>query len=338
MTLAVVGMGMVSPAGRTPEENAFVLRARAAPPPRSPFKLADGLSIDVRFCPFLGARHPVGERLARMAGAALGSALAPLGDAHDAHDARVWVCTAHDRAGLGPAERAHVEAAARALTGARHLEGVRDAAGTFAALAQAQALLQAGHATMAVLVACDSYVCVEALAWDAEHPRGPWADVRWPRGEGAAALLMMSEREARQRGLPTLGRITGAATALGNARDDTDEPADGCAMTDVLRRLPNGGRARLALGSAMLDSLRRRDWYSAVARSPARFHVECEHAGIEDDIGDVGAAAGAMNVVLALATQLHDTGPVPDVGAAGTLAWAVSGDGTRGAARIEVAP
>ena len=335
MTLVVVGAGLVSPAGRTPEEHAFFLRARAAPPARSPFVLASGDPLDVRFCPWIGVRASIAERLSALVTSAVEAALAPLADPLLIARAPLLLCTGAPRAGLTSADLDAVASEALRVSGAASQLRFTGEAGAFAALARAQTLLDRGEAKAAIVLAVDSYVAIDALTWDVEHPRGPWSEPRWPRGEGAAALIVTHDRTARSVGAAVLGKIVGAATKLGSSTDDDDEAVDGTAMTDVLRGLPGTARVRLALGQTMIDSLRRHEWYTAVARLASRFDVACEHRGIEDDVGDVGAASGAMNAVLALATMSHDTGPEPGIGDGGVLAWAVSRDGTRGAARIE---
>ena len=335
MTLVVVGAGLVSPAGRTPEEHAFFLRARAAPPPRSPFLLASDTPIDVRFCPWISVRASVAQRLCTLATRALETALAPLADPLLVARAPLLLCTATARAGLSGADRDAVTAEALRTSGAASQIRFTGAAGAFAAMARAQAIIERGDANAAIILAVDSYVAIDALAWDVSHPRGPWSEPRWPRGEGAAALLVMHKAAARRAGASVLGKIVGAATKLGSSTDDDDEAVDGSAMTDVLRGLAETGKVRLALGQSMIDSLRRREWYAAVARLSSRFNVACEHRGIEDDVGDVGAASGAMNAVLALAMMAHDTGPAPNIGDGGVVVWAVSRDGTRGAAARE---
>jgi hypothetical protein len=338
MTLAVVGLGLVSPAGRTPREHAFFLRARAAAPPRSPFVLAEGATLDVRFCPWLGARASLASRLAHLAEDALGGALGAVTDPTVAARALLLACTAEARPGFTEAARDAVCALAQRQSGATSMQRFIGAAGTFAALERAEGALQGGECRAVIVLAVDSYVTLDALTWDVTHPPGPWAGPRWPRSEGAAAFLLMRDDTARRAGLEVLGVIEGAASRRGASNDDNDEIVDGVAMTDVLRALPSRGPVRLALGQTMLDGLRRREWFAAVARLATQFDVECAHRGIEDDTGDVGAAAGAMNVALALATGQHDTGETPGIADPGVLAWAISRDGTRGAARVGRGP
>ena len=67
MSVAVVGTGLVTPFGDTPTEHAFFLRASVPAPPPSPFRLrSDESTLHARYCRWLGAAAPVGQRLLRM--------------------------------------------------------------------------------------------------------------------------------------------------------------------------------------------------------------------------------------------------------------------------------
>ena len=63
-----------------------------------------------------------------------------------------------------------------------------------------------------------------------------------------------------------------------------------------------------------------------------RFEQEHEVACPEGAIGAVGAAAGAVSLVYGLAVMRHGATEDPKAAEAPFLAWAISPDGTRGAA------
>jgi hypothetical protein len=90
-------------------------------------------------------------------------------------------------------------------------------------------------------------------------------------------------------------------------------------------------------GQEVLDGLRRRDWWTAVAREASRFEIDCLHRGIEDRAGAIGAAAGAANVAYGLAALTHDVLEKRAAEASAFLAWSISADGKRGVASCEVA-
>jgi hypothetical protein len=332
MTLAVVTAGLVSPAGRTAEEHAFFIRARVPAPAASPFLLADGASLDVRFCPWIGARASIIERMVSMGEEALSGAVELVTRALHGDRAPLLLCMARPRPGLSEAARVEIEEAiakrASAATTARFWED----AGAFAALAEAQALVGRGEARAVIVMAVDSYVSLDALTNDVMNPPGPWAGDRLPRSEGAAALVVMSPAEARREGLDALGYITGSVALPGDSNDDNDEIVDGAAMTAAIRALPASERLPIAFGQDMVDSLRRREWHMALGRNAGRFDVTCIHDGIEDRIGRVGAAAGAMNVVYGLSILAHRASQTEAASGGPLIAWAISRDGTRGAA------
>src|SRR5690242_6786016 len=87
--LAIVGMGLVTPLARTPAEHALFLRAEVGPPAPGGFVDEDGEPIPVTYCPWLGARLAVGERLRALASLAVEDALRPLDRSPRAGRARV---------------------------------------------------------------------------------------------------------------------------------------------------------------------------------------------------------------------------------------------------------
>jgi hypothetical protein len=338
MTLAIVGTGLVSPAGLTPREHAFVLWAGAAPPTASPFLLESGEPAQVSYCPWLGARMSMGDRLLAMAQAALLDALQPLHGAGAGERLPLLVCSEPERSGLSEAERRRVEHALTAMVPAGAIGRFPGAAGCFAALCEAEALIASGYGAV-VIAALDSHVGEDALAEVALGPRSPWVREPPPPSEGAAALVVMDAAAARHAAAEVLGVVHYASTVKGTSNDDNDVPIDGAAMTGLLRRAPAFGvPAPLIFGQSATDPLRQAEWQLAVARAPARFHPEHELRCIEKDVGVVGAAAGAMNLVYGLAVARYRTTDMPVDGHDPFFAWAISRDGTRGLAAVSVKP
>jgi hypothetical protein len=336
MSLAIIGAGMVSPAGLTPHAHACVLWASALPPTASPFVRESGEPVPVAYCPWLGARLGMGDRLLAMARGALDDALRCLQGTPAGEAASLLLCSAGDRPGLAPADRAELEQSLLHAAGAREVTRFEGAAGVFAALREAEALLANG-AQAVTLLALDSYVGVDALAERVENPPSPWGATPAPPAEGAAALVVTTPAQARLLGLNALGVVHYADTATGVSNDDNDVPADGEAMAHLLRRSPGlGASARLVFGQFSVDSLRRTEWQLALARHPSLVHQEYEMRSIDAELGAVGVAAGAMNLVYGLAVVRHGTteAPVRDVDP--FLAWGISSDGTRGLALVSV--
>lgn len=332
MSMAVVGMGLVTPFADTPIEHVFFLRAGVPGPPPSPFRLrADGTSVHVRYCRWLGAVAPVEQRLARLLGEATGDALRPAASVTRA-ERHLMLCLAKPRVGLGPDALETVSESAEAEHASFH--AFSGDAGAFAALRDADALLRRGEARLVVVAAVDSFVALDALDHVVRHPPSEWDLPAPPPSEGAAALALMQAHEARRIGAPILGTLAGAATATGAANDDNDAPVDGAGMTVVLRDLPAERQAATAFGPFQVDLLRRDEWSLASARLAERFASGCVFSCLESRVGRLGAASGLANLVYGLAVHRHRAAATAEASDAPFYAWAMSPDGTRGAALL----
>jgi len=338
MNLVIVGTGMVSPAGLTPRMNACVLWAGAVPQTASPFVGPNGDPVQVTYCRWLGARLGVGERMSAMARTALDDALRPVRAAGLREAMPLVFCSPANHPGLDANEDAKLASGLVEAAGARDVRRCYGAAGFFTALTMAEELLSGGAPAVAA-VAVDSYVGVDALASVVENPASPWGGAPPPPAEGAAALVLATPFEARRRRLPALARIHSVGAAMGVSNDENDVPVDGDAMTGLLRQLPRlRAPAPWAFGPFSVDALRQAEWQLAVARNPDRLHPEYEMRSIETELGAVGAAAGAMNLVYGLAAVRHWATEAPATPADPFLVWAVSPDGTRGLAAASVEP
>ena len=333
MSVAIIGTGLVSPAGLTPCAHACVLWAGALPPTASPFFRDDGTAVPVCYCPWLGARLGIADRASAMARAALDDALRPLLDVQPQSVVPLLLCLPQSRAGL---VEAIVAASIAEASPSRAVKLFVGAAGFFEALRHAEEMLDEGALAVAV-GAVDSYVGEDALAEHIENPPSPWGSASLPAAEGAAVVVVARAPEVRRLGIKPLGVIHSAGTAFGFATDDNDLPADGEAMGRLLRRLPVPlAPAPLVFGQFTTDSLRHAEWQIAVARNPSLVHPEYEMRSIEADVGLVGSAVGAMNLVYGLAVARHGTTDVVLGDHAQFLAWAISPDGARGIAMVSV--
>ncbi|MDI1429105.1 hypothetical protein [Polyangium sorediatum] len=332
MSLAIVGAGMVSPSAMTARQHAFFAAAGVPAPSPSPFVRDTGERIDVRYCRWLGAVEPLPSRLMQMAQRAIEEATAAL---VPEVQVSLLVVTSAPRPGLSTellADTARAIARQRRLGSMQRYEGE---AAFFDALADAGNTLSKQGPQAVCIVAVDSAVSVDLLADAVLRPPSPWARAPLPHSEGAAAVVLMSPPNARRVGMPVIGALQGATTAMGNTRDDNDEPADGVAMTQVLSSMPSTESIAHVFGQSCTDDLRAQDWYFASARESARFGTACVFEGIEDHVGRVGAAAGAMNLVYGLSVLRHETSALR-APSDSFLAWAISPDGTRGIAAVRV--
>ncbi len=330
MSLAIVGMGLVTPFGTTPTEHAFFLRASVPAPATSPFHTREGERVDVNYCRWLGAASPLEDRLAALGDRAMTSALAGIAAWASPRETAVLLCTSKPRPGLDALSAVRFEKQAAAHGDVKKYLGD---AGAFAALREARELLAGG--TRAVLVvAVDSYVAAAALEERVRFPPSYWDMDPPPLSEGAAAMVLMDPTEARRRSALLLGSMDGAAVALGPSHDDNDDPVDGAAMVVALRQLPEKPRPRAAYGPWRVDLFRRDEFQLATARASDRFVLDADFRCLELHVGRLGAASGLANAVYGVALHAHAATDRSEVATAPFLAWAISPDGVRGAALL----
>lgn len=333
MTTSIAGLGIVSPFGMTAQDHALFVRADAASPPPSPFVDANGERLEVAYCPWLGARLDVVQRMVLMAQIALQDALeewqTALGETPG--DATLFLCTPAPRVGL---DQKALELLVTSMRATQHIARVvplQGAAAAFVAVQQASELNARGHA--AVILGLDSFVSVATLTEVVRRPPHHWSDAIKLCSEASAAILLLPQAEARRLKLD-VATVHGAAFAASGSHDDNDDPVDGTAMAQVLRTLPAVGPISMAYGQDQLDPLRRSAWHLATARNAARFAEELHFETIEGELGRVGAAAGALNLAYGAAVVRHRAMEPGFAHNQPFVAWAISRDGTRGAAIV----
>ncbi|MGH7298220.1 MAG: hypothetical protein ACRELB_24995 [Polyangiaceae bacterium] len=335
MSVAVVGLGLVTPFADTPTEHVFFLRAGVPAPPPSPFRLrTDGSPLYVSYCRWLGAAAPIEQRLTQLGTDALREALRPIGSKGPKAERRVMLCLPTERPGVAGDTLDAVASSVAAMHG--EVQRFSDDAGAFRALRAAQAALQSGEASLVLVAATDSFVALQALDERVVHPPSPWGLDPPAPSEGAAAVALMQPHEARRLDVPILGHLVAAATARGASNDDNDLPVDGAAMSVVLRDLATSVPAWSAFGPFRVDLLRHDDWQLASARLTTRFAPRSTFACLESQVGRLGAASGLANLVYGLASHRHRAAPALEASAAPFYAWAISPDGARGAALLSV--
>ncbi|WP_437619684.1 hypothetical protein [Sorangium sp. So ce1151] len=324
MTLSVLGLGLISPAGASARDHVFFLRAGAPPPPPSPFLGPDGRRIDARHCPWMKPRNADADRLLALARSAAAEALAAL-PRGAAAAVPLFLVTPAPRPGLP--EEALAGLARGLAPAAQRFTG---AAGAFAALAQIAERFASRTIGAALLVGVDSFAGLDALAERQERPPSPWLLAPPPPSEGAGAVLLASPEQASRFGLAALGEIVASRCVPGRATDEDDEPVDAAAMTALFQGLPASRPVQAVFGQGRVDALRCREWEWTAARSADRLASSYFGPCLEAEVGALGAAAGAMNLAYAFASFRHGAAP-PDA-ASCFVAWAISRDGTRGIA------
>lgn len=318
--LAVVSLGLASPAGFTSRDHVFFLRVGLPDPAPAVFREGeDDAAVDVRWASFLGSDAPRAERVRRLASIALDEAM--LGELRDVRMSAVLVGPRK----LAIDERADLERVLRdrGVTSIRHESG---AAGAFRALARIEdALARDG---VAMILAVDSLVDIPDLIAELDDPPSPWAHARRPPSEGAAALVVSDPSWARRAGVDIVAHLEACETEHGTANDDNDDPVDGMALAWAIRKASGGRRVALVAGQHDTDGLRSTEWRIAAARNGPVFEECRSDVSMEESVGRLGAAAGLADLVLAIATLRHRA--LPFEGETPFLAWTISADGLRG--------
>ena len=330
LTPIIVGTGLVSPLGVGVVEHAFYFRAAVAAPPPAAFETEDGERIDAVHCGFLGAASPMVERLWRLAEIAIHEALAPWEAARGpGHLALAFVAPSRPAIDASAVAEVHALAARRAraaLTGTWV-----GAAGAFAALAEVRTWLAEGRAPAVLLLAVDSHISAAALSDFFEREDSVFCARTPPPAEGAAALLFTTPESARALGLRG-PRLVASGARMGQGHDDDEVILDGRALTSLVESMPAPPFA-LVTGQGLVDDLRTRDWCLAYARTGARFVQPATLVTLEEETGRLGAAAGAAALAFGVGVLQH--GILEGLACDATcLAWAISGDGTRGTALL----
>ena len=152
-------------------------------------------------------------------------------------------------------------------------------------------------------------------------------------GEGAA-FLRLTRQSTMAPGQRPIAFISHAAWARGLAHRFSDEAPVEQLLLGLLRDAPPAAQnaTRLLMLSTLNgDPVRALEWGSALVSLPPWAHA-AEHVYPAVSFGDAGAAAGAMNAVLALRTCARSR-----AGYTGALVWAVGDDGGKGAIWLQPA-
>lgn len=326
--LSVVGLGLVSPLGLTPRDHVFFIRAEGGLCTARAFVDAEGEPLDVLHCQWLDPALPLGERLLALSRQALSEAAEPLWSAGTVGGRLkgLGFC-ARPYEALPQGEEQHFLAQlSEALPLSLSPPLLYGAAAFFKGLERAQQLLQQGEPAVA-LWAADSHCSAAVLERRLRRYRD-WE--RTPSFLAEAAAAVVVTLRGRERGLPSLGHISFAGAEMDRANDDNEAIVDGAAMTKLVRQAAASGITQ-SFGPHNVDSLRSNSWGYAVTRSSGRFDELLRQVCVEDDLGLVGAAAGAVHLCYGLAVELHQAAP-DDLAKGPFAAWAISRDGLNGLA------
>ncbi len=274
---------------------------------------------------------------------ALGQALAPLA----ALTPPLRVALALTLPSVRPGLPTDVEAVLRAGI-ARRFAGAFSAiavfpaghAGGFIAMEAASRRISADTFDACVIAGVDSYLEPETLEWlelsDQLHGAGPrnnaWGFIP---GEGAGAVLMVSDAACRRFALEPLASLLSVGTAVERNRIKTKTVCIGEGLTEALRAglagLPGGALVSDVYCDMNGEPYRADEFGFAVLRVKESFVSASSFVAPADCWGDVAAASAPLAMILATAAGRKAY-------ANGTLAclWASSETGERGGALLHV--
>lgn len=340
----VVAIGARTPVGLLAESAAAAVRARISRVRAHPF-MVDSTGEKLR-CAYDARLDPSlfgASRLLALAHAALGEVTSKL-TRHGPYPLPIagLVALPESRPGL-PVH--HVEWVAHSL-GAQPLAKIHSLqvhavgvghAGALYALETGALMISQGKAELCIAGGVDSYLEADTIAWLDSERRLACDDTRsgFPPGEGAGFLALASQSTRMRLGLPSLARIRGIGTARETRSLDSDEGTLGEGLTQAV--LAAG--ADLHPGREVVTDLycdingerwRIDDWRFALLRTQRLFQDGSIYTNAVGEWGDLGAASGALNCILAIQAwqRRYARGPR-------AMVWGSSWSGLRAAAVLE---
>jgi 3-oxoacyl-[acyl-carrier-protein] synthase-1 len=193
--------------------------------------------------------------------------------------------------------------------------------------------IAAGESELCLVAGADSYHDGQTLRWLDQHGRLMSAENRngFPPGEAGAACLLASARAARRLGLPVLGHVAAAATAVEPVPFDSDAPCTGLGLSSVVHGIASGlelpAQAITATYCDLNGERRRNEEFGyTLLRTQEAFLDAHDYSCPADCWGDVGSASGPLYAMLAIvaAHRGYAKGSRP-------LLWAGSDGGHRSA-------
>jgi len=208
----------------------------------------------------------------------------------------------------------------------------RGHAGALRAVAQASSLLHRRGADACLVLAADTYFAPERLrALDEEKRlKSSFNPDGFLPGEAACALVLETEESARARGRAPAGVIRALAESAESQPFTSDKQSTGAGLTHVLRALLPGAGERFVLTDHNGESYRAFEWGVARVRAGERLGEMKELLHPAMSVGDVGAAAGALQIACAVAAFERGYAPAPEA-----LVLCGSDSGLRVGARVE---
>jgi 3-oxoacyl-[acyl-carrier-protein] synthase-1 len=339
----VVAVGARTPLGLTAESAAAAMRAGINRLTEHPFMVdANGDRVINGVDPILDPAHFGVQRLVEIASTPLLEVAAKLSEKSEVADPVTCLLgLPEERPGFTDADASLV---AQALEGVP-LQGLsrvnleafgRGHAAALAGLVEARRRIERGQSEVCIVGGVDSYLHHETLDWLQANRQLATADARsafFP-GEGAGFVALASDRARRQHQWPSLATLEGTGLAYETTLIKTDGDNFGEGLTQAVV----AAAARLRVPDELIDEVycdingeryRSEEWGFVLLRAAQLFRDGTGYKCPAGEWGDMGAASGALFVMLAVASLNRG-----DQSAAMVLAWAGSEGGVRAAALL----
>lgn len=306
----VVALGARTPVGLLAETSAAAVRARISGIREFPFVTEGGDSMYVAADRRLDPSLVGTDRLLPLARSVLDEVLVKLAQTVAYRGPLVLSLAMPElRPGLTEPEVRTVEMELAAHVRRHHPEAAVSTAGrghaaVALAVEGAMTAMRGMNEALTVVVGVDSFIRPETFVWlESQRLFGPRARTGIIPGEAAGSFVLAPTRLRQRLGLPCVARISGVGTARERLLADSDTGSMGEGMTHALRKALAGQ----ALPAGAADDLyadingeryRSEEWGFVAMRLPAAFR-SLEYSSPSECWGDVGAATGALGVVLA---------------------------------------
>ena len=212
-------------------------------------------------------------------------------------------------------------------------ETAKGHAGALRGIAEAVAAIGARQYQLCVVGGVDSYLEADTLDWLDNQLMLARDDVRggFPPGEAAAFVLLASDEARRALKLPSLATIHGVAHTQEKRTRDSDEGFLGEALAQAILQAAAGLKLPEEHVTDIVcdingERMRVDDWGFAILRTQRVFRDAAEYLSPIAELGDVGAAWGALSVVLAIERLRAGYAQGPRA-----MAWGSSWQGLRAA-------
>ncbi len=310
--LEIVAVGARTPVGLSAESSAASVRAAISRLQEAPFATPQGEPVVVASDLELGGATEGRDRLLPMMEHVLDEVFAKIGNPTKRDlECDVYLALPEARPGFADDDAKYL---AQMVSNRLHHAGVvakvhvagRGHAGALTALHRIVQLAPRRENAVSLILASDSYHCVDTYLWLEAAKRFAQPGVRggFVPGEGAACVAIVQRAVRRSLGLPCLAMVHGVGTSRESQLRDGESGSLGLATTAAVRTAAAGLRLPDEAPHDIYcdingERYRSEDWGFFALRGSA-FINRPTYIAPCDCWGDTGAAFGALGTVLAV--------------------------------------